>query len=207
MSVRSQDCRTPEGWSSRPSRHSLPFTLSAFPDRIRPPRACRVAPLRFGKEADERLLWSACPPGRAVSGGAASRLPVKSLGSEQPALPARPRRSPDTEEAPQEARSPPRCKCVPATQDGKRHQNLTGTSTELLSPNKELTSAGNVKMLFRTSVLRCLTQRRDCCAREQSDPVFTKQGFSLHILFPKHSGPQQVFQLGQRRYFWKRERR
>lgn len=48
----------------------------------------------------------------------------------------------------------------------------------LLSPNKELTSAGNVKMLFRTSVLRCLTQRRDCCAREQSDPVFTKQGFS-----------------------------
>lgn len=33
-------------------------------------------------------------------------------------------------------------------------------------------------MLFRASVLRCLIQRRDCCAREQSDPVFTKQEFS-----------------------------
>ena len=168
--------------SSCPSRHSLQFTLSAFPDRIRPPRACGVAPLRFGKEAEERLLWSACPPGPAVSGGTASRLPVKSLGSEQPALPARPAAHRTQKRPRRRHRSPPRCKCVPATQDGKRHQNLRGTSTELLSPNKELTSAGNVKMLFRTSVLRCLTQRRDCCAREQSDPVFTKQGFS-HCTF------------------------
>lgn len=120
---------------------------------------------------DKRLLWSACPRGPP-------RLPVESLGSEHSALPARPSRSPDTEEAPQEALLTPTTKCIPATRDGKRHQNLTGTSTALLSPNKELTSAGDVKMLFRTSVLRCLTQRRYCCAREQSDPVFTKQGFS-----------------------------
>lgn len=33
-------------------------------------------------------------------------------------------------------------------------------------------------MLFRTSVLRCLIQRRDCCAREQSDPISTKPEFS-----------------------------
>lgn len=131
---------------------------------------------------DERLLGSACPPGPAVSGGAASRLPVESpalssrLSQHGPAAHGtqkRPRRR---------RRSPPQRKCLPATRDGKSHQNLTGTSTELLSPNKELTSAGNVKMLFRTSVLRCSTQRRDCCAREQSDPVFTKQGFS-HCTF------------------------
>lgn len=33
-------------------------------------------------------------------------------------------------------------------------------------------------MLFRTSVFRCLIQRRDCCAREQSDPIVTKPEFS-----------------------------
>ena len=33
-------------------------------------------------------------------------------------------------------------------------------------------------MLFRTSVLRCLIQRRACCAREQSDPIVTKQEVS-----------------------------
>lgn len=37
-------------------------------------------------------------------------------------------------------------------------------------------------MLFRTSVLECLIQRRDCCAREQSDPIFTKPEFS-HCTF------------------------
>lgn len=37
-------------------------------------------------------------------------------------------------------------------------------------------------MLFRTSVLGCLIQRRDCCAREQSDPIFTEPEFS-HCTF------------------------
>lgn len=37
-------------------------------------------------------------------------------------------------------------------------------------------------MLFRTPVLRCLTQRKDCCAREQSGPVDTEPGFS-HCTF------------------------
>lgn len=37
-------------------------------------------------------------------------------------------------------------------------------------------------MLFRTFVLRAVTQRRACWAREQSDPIFTRQGFS-HCTF------------------------
>lgn len=57
-----------------------------------------------------------------------------------------------------------------------------GTSIKLLSLNTELLSTGSIKMLFRTSVLRRLIQRRDCCAREQSDRIFTKQEFS-HCTF------------------------
>ena len=124
---------------------------------------------------ERKVLISRAGPGR-------QDITVPYLPDEQPALPARPAAHRTQKRPRRRHRSPPRCKCVPATQDGKRHQNLRGTSTELLSPNKELTSAGNVKMLFRTSVLRCLTQRRDCRAREQSDPVFTKQGFS-HCTF------------------------
>lgn len=37
-------------------------------------------------------------------------------------------------------------------------------------------------MLFRTSVFRCLIQRKACCASEQNDPITTKPEFS-HCTF------------------------
>lgn len=71
------------------------------------------------------------------------------------------------------------------------------TSTQLLSQNKELTSTGNIKMLFRTSVLRCLIQRRDCSAREQSDPIFTKQEFSqCTVCFQNIQGYSKISSRG-----------
>lgn len=37
-------------------------------------------------------------------------------------------------------------------------------------------------MLFRTSVFRCLIQRKDCCASEQNNPIPIKPEFS-HCTF------------------------
>lgn len=37
-------------------------------------------------------------------------------------------------------------------------------------------------MLFRTSVFRCLIQRKACCASKQNDPITTKPEFS-HCTF------------------------
>lgn len=53
-----------------------------------------------------------------------------------------------------------------------------GADTPLLSLKKGWLSTGDIKMLFRTSVLRCFIQRGDCCAGEQGDPICTKQDFS-----------------------------
>lgn len=153
--------------------------MSAFSDRIRPLRTSGAAPLRFREGGGQaatlvclptwprRICWRSAPGSQSRASALSTQPSQHSPAAHQTQRRPRARRC-----------SPPPRKCIPATRDGKRHQNSTGMSTALLSPNKELTSAGNVKMLFRTSVLRCLTQRRDCCAREQSDPVFTKQGFS-----------------------------
>ena len=88
-----------------------------------------------GKEVDKWLLWSACPRGPP-------RLPVESLGSEHSALPARPSRSPDTEEAPQEAL------LAPTTQVHPCHSRREKTSE--LDRNEH----GAVVPKYRTHVSR-----------------------------------------------------